>query len=79
MNNKFALVKHVYSQNDHMDWNNLQILASPFKCLNGFAKIVPSRKFYQNKDFNFVSTICNFLIKNLVWFPKAVLLYLEYG
>ena len=27
MNNKSALVKHVYSQNHHMDWNNSKILA----------------------------------------------------
>ena len=27
MNNKSALVKHVYLQNHHMDWNNSKILA----------------------------------------------------
>ena len=27
MNNKSALVKHIYSQNHHMDWNNSKILA----------------------------------------------------
>ena len=27
MNNKSALVKHVYSQNYYMDWNNSKILA----------------------------------------------------
>ena len=27
INNKSALVKHVYSQNHHMDWNNSKILA----------------------------------------------------
>ena len=26
MNNKFALVKHVYSENHHMDWNSSKIL-----------------------------------------------------
>ena len=26
MNHKSALVKHVYSQNHHMDWNNSKIL-----------------------------------------------------
>ena len=27
INNKSALVKHVYSENHHMDWNNSKILA----------------------------------------------------
>ena len=27
INNKFALVKHVYSENHHMDWNNSKIWA----------------------------------------------------
>ena len=27
MNNKSVLVKHVYLQNHHMDWNNSKILA----------------------------------------------------
>ena len=27
MNNKSAVVKHVYSQNYYMDWNNSKILA----------------------------------------------------
>ena len=27
MNNKSDLVKHIYSQNHHMDWNNSKILA----------------------------------------------------
>ena len=27
MNSKSALVKHVYSQNHHMDWNKSKILA----------------------------------------------------
>ena len=27
MNSKSALVKHVYSQNHHMDWNNSKSLA----------------------------------------------------
>ena len=27
MNNKSALVKHLYSENHHMDWNNSKILA----------------------------------------------------
>ena len=27
MNNKSALVKHVYSENHHMDWNSSKILA----------------------------------------------------
>ena len=27
MNNESALVQHLYSQNHHIDWNNLKILA----------------------------------------------------
>ena len=30
INNKSALVKHVYSENHHMDWNNSKILAKEY-------------------------------------------------
>ena len=38
MTNKSALVKHVYSQNHHMDWNNSKILAKETDYTKRFLK-----------------------------------------
>ena len=50
INNKSALVKHVYSENHHMDWNNLKILAKE----TDYIRFLESFFIHSNNDaFNY--------------------------
>ena len=63
INNKSALVKHVYSQNHHMDWNNSKILAKETDYIRRFLS-----------PFLFILILMLLMIKPIVFIQLLIII-----